>query len=255
MKTIIVIPTYNEAESILGTIEKIFKYVPNDVLILVVDDQSPDGTADLVREHFGITSPSLYKGWVPSTPSPASNDDCLKNSRIKVLVRTTQRSFGQSYLEGFTKALEDPATKAIFEMDADLSHHPRYLPEMLKTLQEHDVVIGSRYIPGGDVSNFSWHRKLMSHAANWYARALTRLPIRDITAGFIGYRRHVLERIPFEKIMSDGYGFQIEMKFHAYKIGASFKEIPISFRDRYNGKSKMNKKMVWEGLKIGWKLH
>ena len=230
MKTVIVIPTYNEAESIRGTIEEIFKYVPDCVRVLVVDDRSPDCTAALVRNHF---------------------ED---HPRVDVFVRMEQRSFAKSYLEGFKQALADPQAEAIFEMDADMSHHPRYLPDLLYGLQTADVVVGSRYVPGGDVSNFSAHRKLISRAANVYARILTQLPVRDITAGFVGYQRHVLERIPFDRIMSDGYGFQIEMKHHAHKLGARFHEVPIVFRDRYNGHSKMNKKMIWEGLRVGWRL-
>mgnify|MGYP001559466532 FL=1 len=174
--------------------------------------------------------------------------------RVSVLERHGPRSFAQSYLDGFRTALADPATEAVFEMDADLSHHPRYLPALLDALREHDVVIGSRYVHGGDISNFSWHRRLISHAANIYARTLTRLPVRDITAGFVGYRRPILEAIPFNAIQSDGYGFQIEMKHHAHRAGARFKEIPVVFRDRYNGHSKMNRRMIWEGLRIGWRL-
>lgn len=230
MNTTIVIPTYNEAESILGTLEEIFKHVPEDVRVLVVDDESPDGTANIVMNTFGT------------------------HPRVAVLCRTSPRSFAQSYIEGFKTALADPATEAVFEMDADMSHHPQYLPALLDALHEHDVVIGSRYVPGGDISNFSWHRKLISRAANVYARALTHLPIRDITGGFVGYKRHVLERIPFHAIQSDGYGFQIEMKHHAHQAGARFKEVPIVFRDRYNGYSKFSKKMILEALRIGWRL-
>lgn len=230
VNTTIVIPTYNEAESILGTIEEIFRHAPEDVRLLVVDDQSPDGTADIVLNTFST------------------------HPRVAVIKRENARSFAQSYIEGFRRALDDPSTEAVFEMDADLSHHPRYLPALIDALNEHDVVIGSRYVPGGDIANFSRHRKLISRAANIYARALTRLPIRDITAGFIGYRRPILEAIPFHAIQSDGYGFQIEMKYHAHNAGARFKEIPIVFRDRYNGYSKFSKKMILEALRIGWRL-
>lgn len=230
MNTTIVIPTYNEAESILGTIEEIFRHAPETVRLLIVDDKSPDQTAAIVMNTFGT------------------------HSRVSLLVRDGQRSFAQSYIDGFRRALEDPATEAIFEMDADLSHHPRYLPALLDALREHDVVIGSRYVHGGDISNFSWHRRLISRAANTYARTITRLPVRDITAGFVGYRRPILEAIPFDAIQSDGYGFQIEMKHHAHRMGARFKEVPIVFRDRYNGYSKFSKKMIIEALRIGWRL-
>lgn len=230
MNTTIVIPTYNEAESILGTIEEIFRHAPDDVRLLVVDDQSPDKTAAIVMNTFGT------------------------HPRVSVLVRHDPRSFAQSYIDGFRTALADPATEAVFEMDADMSHHPRYLPALLDALREHDIVIGSRYVPGGDISNFSWHRRLISRAANTYARTVTRLPFRDITAGFVGYRRPILEAIPFDAIQSDGYGFQIEMKHYAHQAGARFKEIPIVFRDRYNGYSKFSKKMILEALRIGWRL-
>lgn len=230
MKTTIVIPTYNEAESILGTIEEIFRHAPEDVRLLIVDDQSPDQTAAIVMNTFGT------------------------HPRVSVLVRQGPRSFAQSYIDGFRTALADPATEAVFEMDADMSHHPRYLPALLDALNEHDVVIGSRYVPGGDISNFSRHRRLISQAANWYVRTLTGLPFRDITAGFVGYRRDILEHIPFHEIQSDGYGFQIEMKHHVHRIGARVTEVPIIFRDRYNGYSKFSKKMILEALRIGWRL-
>lgn len=230
MNTTIVIPTYNEAESILGTIEEIFRHAPEDVRLLIVDDQSPDGTADIVMNTFSV------------------------HPRVAVIRRENARSFAQSYLEGFRAALADSTTEAVLEMDADLSHHPRYLPQLIEALKTHDVVIGSRYVLGGDISNFSWHRQLISRAANTYARTLTGLPVRDITAGFVGYRRPILEAIPFDAIQSDGYGFQIEMKYHAHRAGARFAEIPIVFRDRYNGYSKFSKKMILEALRISWRL-
>src|SRR3989338_5071191 len=208
MNATIVIPTYNEVESIVRTLEEIFAHTGEAVRVLVVDDQSPDGTADIVMNNFGV------------------------HPRVELLRRTTPRSFAQSYLDGFRAALAQPDTDAVIEMDADMSHHPRYLPSLLDALRTHDVVIGSRYIPGGDISNFSWHRRIISRTANLYARTLTRVPVQDITAGFVGYRRPLLEKIPFHALESDGYGFQIEMKYHAHRAGATFAEIPIVFRDR-----------------------
>ncbi len=227
MKTTIIIPTYNEALTIEKTLDTIFQYANSDINVLVVDDGSPDGTATTVESYQ------------------------QKNNAVELLKRQKPKSFGQSYIDGFIKVLADSQISAIVQMDADLSHHPRYLSSMISALSNHDVVIGSRYVPGGNVTEFSSYRLLLSKAANLYARAATGLPTKDATAGFVGYKRDLLECILKNTIKADGYGFQIEMKFRAMKCGARFKEIPITFADRTAGSSKMTKAMMLEGLRVG----
>lgn len=230
MKTVIIIPTYNEALTIEKTLDTIFEYVEDSVSVLIVDDHSPDGTADVVHAYQ------------------------QKNSAVKLLERQKPKSFGQSYIDGFQAALSDPNVEAIFEMDADLSHHPKYLNDMISALKEADVVIGSRYIHGGNVTHFSRYRLLLSKLANIYARMTTGLSTTDATAGFVAYRRNILQCILKNTIQADGYGFQIEMKFRAMQCGARFKEIPITFTDRTAGSSKMSKAMMLEGLLVGARL-
>lgn len=230
MKTVIIIPTYNEALTITKTLDVLFDHVDQDTSVLVVDDSSPDGTADMVDKYR------------------------TSENRVSLLRRTKPKSFGQSYLDGFNHALSDPTVQAVFEMDADLSHHPRYLKTMISSLKDADVVIGSRYIADGNVSNFSKYRLFLSKAANFYARAVTGLRVADATAGFVGYNRSILACILKHAIKADGYGFQIEMKFRAMQCGARFKEIPITFVDRAAGVSKMSKAMMLEGLLVGGRL-
>jgi len=229
MKPLIVIPTYNEIDNIRPLIEAIFQNTPLECEILVVDDGSPDGTGALV--------------------------DTLsqENPRIHVLHREKKLGLGTAYVNGFKWGLAKDFDVFI-EMDADFSHHPKYLSTMLKTLSENDVAIGSRYVFGGGVVNWGVGRKILSRGGSLYSRLILGAPIRDFTGGFNGWKRKVLEAITLDTIRSDGYSFQIELKYRAFIKGFKMEEFPIIFEDRKVGNSKMNKKIVLEALKKVWQF-
>ena len=227
-KACVIIPTYNEKENI----EKIVPAVLSQddrLFVLIVDDNSPDGTGQIAD---GMAE---------------------KNPRILVLHREKKEGLGQAYIGGFKRALEEDFNY-IFEMDADFSHDPQYLPDFLEAIQEADIVLGSRYISGVNVVNWPMSRLLLSYYANVYTRIVTGLPLRDATGGFKCFRREVLEAIDFSKVKSNGYSFQIEMSFRAHKKGFEIKEIPIVFTDRMEGMSKMSKKIVREAIWMVWSL-
>jgi dolichol-phosphate mannosyltransferase len=222
MKTLIIIPTYNEAENLSPLLQAIFSYAPlTDVLI--VDDHSPDGTGELAD--------SLQKADV----------------RVHVLHRTGKLGLGTAYLTGFKFALAQ-GYDAAFEMDADFSHDPRYLPDFLRAIEDADVVIGSRYIVGGDTPNWSVLRRLISGTGNIFARLMLGIPVHDCTSGFRCYRRRVLEKIDLDAVQSGGYAFQVELTYHVMMQGFQMVETPIVFKDRRCGKSKMSHAIVLEAL-------
>jgi dolichol-phosphate mannosyltransferase len=222
-KALVIIPTYNEVENIKIVVEKVLKDKTFD--ILVVDDSSPDGTADLVLE--------LIKTYT---------------DRLFLLQRPLKEGLGKAYIQGFKWALEKQYD-FIFEMDADLSHDPKELSHMRTYLNsDYDLVIGSRYVQGINVVNWPLSRILLSYFASLYVRWITFMPIRDPTAGFVGYTRAVLEQLDFNKIQFVGYAFQIEMKFKIWKKGYKYKEHPIIFTNRVRGVSKMNGRIIWEAL-------
>jgi dolichol-phosphate mannosyltransferase len=225
---LIIIPTYNEKENISLIIKAIISLLP-DAHILVVDDASPDGTSAYVKE--------LTAGY----------------GNLFVLDRTKKDGLGKAYVAGFKWALERKY-EYIFEMDADFSHDPKYLPDFLKTIEENDLVIGSRYISGVNVVNWPMGRLLLSYYASFITRLLLGMPIRDCTAGFKCFRRKVLESINLADIGSSGYSFQVEMNYHTWKKGFRICEIPIVFTDRQRGASKMSSKIVKEALMLLWKL-
>ncbi len=227
MKTVVVIPTYNEVDNIEKITSRILEIVPYDLDIIIVDDNSCDGTAEVI--------------------------DKISGERIIPIHRCGERSFSGSYKDGFRFAL-DRGYDYIFEMDADFSHPVETLPRLIDELTNADVIVGSRYIEGGDLKNFSITRKTFSKLANLYSKVLTRIPISDITSGFVGYKREVLESINLDSIKSDGYGFQIEMKYWAYKNNFSLKEVPIVFIDRLKGSSKLRKEMILEAFIVCIKL-
>lgn len=216
-KGIVIIPTYNEGGNIKNVIERVFN-LEMAFDILVVDDSSPDGTADIVREL------------------QQDHPD-----RLHLMVRTEKNGLGTAYIAGFGKCLEMDYTH-IFEMDADLSHDPDDLPRLFAACTEGgaDLSIGSRYIKGGDVRNWPMMRVLMSYCASIYVRSVLWMNITDTTAGFVCYRREVLEAIDLDRIEFVGYAFQIEMKYAALRRGFKLKEVPITFKDRQVGLSKMN---------------
>jgi dolichol-phosphate mannosyltransferase len=227
LKTLIVIPTYNEIENIHSIIEAVLQTVSDSVSVLIVDDGSPDGTGKV------------------------ADDWSKKSNRVHVLHRFSKQGLGTAYVAGFKWGL-DQGFDSIIEMDADFSHHPKYLPEMLKHLETHDFVLGSRNIPGGGTLNWGIGRKILSRGGSAYARLILSTPISDFTGGFNGWRRHVLESVQYQTLRSDGYSFQIELKYRAYRQGFSFKEFPIIFEDRKVGHSKMSFRIVIEALLRVW---
>jgi dolichol-phosphate mannosyltransferase len=227
-KALIIFPTYNEKENIDKIIPAALEKDPR-LNVLVVDDGSPDGTGDIADRM------------------------AAENPRINVLHRDKKEGLGRAYIAGFKWALEH-GFDYIFEMDADFSHNPDYLPDFLMAIEENDLVLGSRYICGVNVINWPMGRLLMSYYANVYARIVTGLPVRDGTGGFKCFRREVLEAIDLDAIRSNGYIFQIEVSLRVWKKGFKIKEIPIVFTDRLHGASKMSKKIVREAIWKVWYL-
>jgi len=226
-RALVVIPTFNEAENIPRLIPIILRQGPLDVL--VVDDGSPDGTAAIVR------------------------DLGAKNPRVHLLVRDRKQGLGTAYVAGFRFAIQH-GYDFVFEMDADFSHDPGEIPAFLSAVNDADLVIGSRYKNGVRVLNWPINRLLLSYFANVYTRILIGLPLHDATGGFKCYRRAVLEAIDLDKIRSNGYAFQIEMSYKAWRKGFRLTEIPIIFLDRQSGASKMSKHIVYEAFFMLWKL-
>jgi dolichol-phosphate mannosyltransferase len=227
-KSLIIIPTYNEAENAPNIISEILgEYEAVDILI--VDDNSPDGTADCIE--------SISRN----------------NTRIKLIKREKKMGLGTAYITGFKYALQRDYDY-IFEMDCDHSHDPKEIKNFLDKIKEKDLVIGSRYLTGVNVVNWPMRRLMLSYLANLYTRIVTGLPIRDTTSGYKCFRRKVLESIDLDHIKSNGYAFQIEMNFKAFKKGFRIGEIPIIFVDRVAGTSKMSKKIVREAIFMVWKL-
>lgn len=223
-KSLIIIPTYNEILNIEDVITAVL--LENSAFeILVVDDGSPDGTADRVKEIM------------------------MSESRVHILERKGKLGLGTAYIAGFRYGLEH-AYDYIFEMDADLSHPPSKLNEMLEACETGaDVAVGSRYIKGGGVKDWGSDRIILSRGASLYVRTITGMPVKDPTAGFKCYRRAVLESIDLNKIRSKGYAFQIEMKYAAYNKGFKIVEVPILFKDREKGVSKLNSSIITEAIK------
>jgi dolichol-phosphate mannosyltransferase len=228
MKSIVVIPTYNEKENIEKIINAVLSVV-SEMNILVVDDNSPDGTGDIV--------------------SAISKED----QRIHLMRREGKMGLGTAYCAGFKWAIEK-GYDYIFEMDADFSHDPKELPNFLKEIENHDLVIGSRYKKGVNVVNWPMSRLLLSYFANLYTQIVTGIPIKDATGGFKCFRASLLSQIDLDKVKTNGYGFQIEMNYRIWKLGGRIQEIPIIFIDRLEGESKMSKKIVWEAVFLVWKL-
>jgi len=222
MKTLIISPTYNERKNIGNLIEKLFK-LNNSLHLLIVDDNSPDGTAEVVKNAMET------------------------NNNIHLIEREGKLGLGTAYCKGFEYALEN-GYDYILQMDADLSHNPNDVLRLVQFAETHDLVIGSRYIEGVNVINWPMSRLLLSYFANWYARFFTRVPIMDLTGGFKCFRRNVIEAIDLNNIRSEGYSFQIEINFITFNKGFKITEIPIVFTDRTVGESKMNKAIVYEAI-------
>ena len=224
-KALVIIPTYNEFENIPIVLEKVLS-LPILFNILVVDDNSPDGSAELVKKYI----------------------DKFK-FRIFLESKNKKEGLGKAYTHGFKWALKKDY-QYIFEMDADLSHNPEDLIKMYKEINDSncDVIIGSRYVNGINVVNWPLSRIILSYFASIYSRVITGLPVKDATSGFVGYKREVLEKMNLKSIMFNGYAFQIELKFKAYKNNFRLLEIPIIFKDRVYGESKMNGDIIFEAI-------
>lgn len=228
-RALIIIPTFNEAENIVNIINELLliNYEGVGIEILVVDDNSTDGTSDLVTG--------------------------LNESRVHIIKRPAKLGLGTAYLRGFQFAIEKNYDY-VFEMDADFSHDPKAIPDFLDKIKEYDLVVGSRYIEGIAVVNWPLSRLLISIGASYYTRLVTFLPVKDVTAGFMCYRVEALKQIHLGNVKSNGYSFQIEMKFRMWKRGFKLTEIPIVFIDRRAGVSKMSRKIVYEAMFMVWKL-
>lgn len=227
-RMLVVLPTYNERANISLIVPAVLAQHPA-LELLVVDDNSPDGTGE-IADQLAAT-----------------------DSRVHVMHRPGKQGLGKAYIAGFRWALER-GYDLIFEMDADFSHDPRFLPALIEAAADADLVIGSRYKTGVNVINWPISRLMLSLGANQYARWVTGLPLTDSTGGFKCFRRQVLEAIPLDRVRSNGYAFQIEMSFLAWKRRFRLKEVPIVFTDRVEGQSKMSKKIVREAIWMVWWL-
>jgi len=225
---LVVIPTYNERANIPVLLDGLMKH--KGVRVLVVDDNSPDGTGALAE-------------------SLALQHD----GRIAVLHRTTNRGFGRSYIDGMKRALNEPAD-LICQMDADLSHDPAQLPDLIAAAEQADMVIGSRYVPGGRILNWPLRRHILSRFANTYIRTVTRVSARDCTSGYRCWRRAALASLPLDRFFSDGYSFLVEMLFDAHRRGCRIAEVPITFVERREGESKVSRAVLMESAMTPWRL-
>jgi dolichol-phosphate mannosyltransferase len=229
LNTWVILPTYNERDNIGAIVSRLFAQFP-DFRVLVVDDNSPDGTADAVR--------SLRQTF----------------PRLDLLFRPRERGFGSAYVAGFRHVFDTALDGAVLMMDADLSHNPAHIPAMLKRIETCDVVIGSRYTGGGGVVGWELWRRALSRMGNAYVRAITRMPFRDCTSGFILIRADLLRRLDLSGISSSGYAFLAELKHALWRSGARIDEIPITFRNRAGGESKLSSHIVTEGIKAPWRI-
>ncbi len=226
MKTTVVLPTYNEAQNIEALTAALLELPLDDLVIIIVDDDSPDGTGHLADE--------LAAG---------------QPERVQVLHRVDRRGLGSAYVEGFNRALQTGA-QVVIQMDADFSHAPRYIPEMLATLNDCDVVIGSRYVAGGRLDeHWGWGRRLLSLFANSvYTRSILGLQVRDATAGFRAWKRETLLGLGLQRVRSNGYVFQVELTYLTERLGYLAHEFPIYFKDRRIGRSKMSQLNILEAV-------
>jgi dolichol-phosphate mannosyltransferase len=228
LRPLVIVPTYNERDNVSPLIEALLAI--EGVRVLVVDDASPDGTADAAAVTAAATG-----------------------GRASVLRRTGLRGYGRSYVDGIRMALASDITH-ICQMDCDFSHDPSQLPRLLDASRTADLVIGSRYVPGGMLRNWPAHRVVLSRLANWYVRSITRLPVRDCTSGFRCWSRALLARLPLDRIVSDGYAFQVEMTWAAREAGARIVEVPITFTERRLGRSKLSSGVIRESVILPWRL-
>lgn len=231
MKTTLITPTYNEAQNLPRLLKALFSLPLEDLTVLVVDDNSPDGTGDI-----------------------AEDEGKKRKGRVQVLHRSGKLGLGSAYIAGFKHALNSDA-QVIGQIDADFSHPPLKILELLRALQICDLAVGSRYVPGGNVDrNWAFWRKGLSAFGNFYARTILGLPLRDVTGGFRLWKRQSLANMPLERVRSNGYVFQVEMAYVAHRLGYSMKEIPIYFAERRFGESKMSLRIQLEAAIRVWQL-
>lgn len=225
----VVIPTFNESDNIGKMAETIFGLYP-EIHLLVVDDSSPDGTADVVRRLQ------------PQFPN------------LALLERVKNPGFGHSYRDGFREAMARESCRAVVMMDADFSHDPAAIQFLVERLSGSGVVVGSRYVAGGGVTNWSLHRRLLSRFANTYVRAVLRIPLRDFTSGFVAVRKELLQCVPLHRINSEGYAFLVDLKYTLVGLGGTIAEYPITFYERREGESKMSGRKIWESVWLPWRI-
>jgi dolichol-phosphate mannosyltransferase len=228
MEKLVIVPTYNERENIGPLLDRLLA-LPYGLEVLVVDDNSPDGTGELVAVRRE------------------------QDVRVHLLRREGKLGLGSAYVAGFRYALAQGAL-LVFEMDADFSHDPDAIGEFLAAARDADLVLGSRYLHGVTVVNWPLSRLILSYSANVYTRLITGLPVRDATGGFKCFHRRALEAVDLDRVRSDGYSFQIEMSYKIWRMGFRIVEIPITFVDRRAGVSKMNQRIVWEAAWMVWRL-
>jgi len=225
-----VLPTYNERQNLSGVADEVLDALP-EARLLVVDDSSPDGTGDLA-DTLAAASP-----------------------RVEVLHRPAKEGLGAAYRDGFKRVLDKPGTMAVIQMDADFSHDPADLPRLLAPLmRDADLVLGTRWMPGGGTRGWPWHRRMVSRGGTLFARLVLLLPYRDLTGGFKAWRRELLEAIRLREADAQGYGFQVETTWWAHRRGATIREIPIVFRERVAGTSKMTGSIVVEAIGLVLRL-
>lgn len=223
MRAIVLIPTYNERPNLAELVEKVRQFAPG-LHMLIIDDNSPDGTGELAEELARQYPDEIF-----------------------VLHRQEKEGLGKAYVDAFTQVLKKDY-EFILQMDADLSHDPEHLPRFFEKIQDHDLVVGSRYLQGISVVNWDLKRLIMSKLATNYVRFVTRMPLSDATSGFKCWRREALESIGFDDAFSSGYVFLVEMKYKAYRKGFRLAEVPIIFVERKSGKSKLDWKVIWEAI-------
>ncbi|MBI2443827.1 MAG: polyprenol monophosphomannose synthase [Candidatus Magasanikbacteria bacterium] len=225
----VVVPTYNERENLPPLLSGIFSSLP-EARVLIVDDNSPDGTAGLalsLRSQF---------------------------PRLSVLRRERKEGLGPAYRHAFAEVLRDPEVETIVMMDADLSHDPAALPGLIAARANADVVVGSRYVPGGKLIGWESWRRLLSRGGNWYARSITRLPVADCTGGFNALATRLLRQLDLRQFSASGYAFQIELKYRLWRAAARFAELPITFRNRRTGESKISGHIIREAILAPWQM-
>ena len=226
----IVLPTYDERDSVALLLSELRAQLGPAARILVVDDGSPDGTAAIVREV------------------------AARDPAVELLSRPAKLGLASAYQTALRRVLDEGRDDCVVTMDADFSHHPRYVPALVAAAASHDLVVGSRYVAGGGIDNWGARRRLLSLAGNWYARAVTGTPVRDLTAGFTCMRTDFLRTVPFERIEARGYAWLIALKTLFHRRGARIRELPIRFVERRFGQSKLSSNIVYEGLIEPWRI-